>query len=673
MGMRPRKVILLALSIATVWLVTQPSVYPQAPLAQFSRIPPSLAHSRPLEIANPVVSSQSALDTQLIEANRLFAAQQYEFALPLYEGLLESDQSISQRNYIERQIARALLLLGRYDAAILRLESTLATRRSVADSVAVDLSNLGLAYFHTGQLEAAATVLQEAIAGWDAIRAQTSELDQITLFEQQAYTYSLLQRVLVAQGNWQAALALAEQSRAQAFVEQLAQRTDQEAPPIDLAQMQQIARQQQTTLVTYSVLSDGRRVLGNELQTETDLLIWVIQPGGEITFKAIPLSPVWQRFTKRLENLTPLESLVYSSRTALGIDDRGFGDTTWSSFNVRRPSQVPDIDPRPLKSLYGVLIEPIQASLPTDPDAQVVFVPQGSLFLVPFAALQDSSGRYLIDDHTFAIAPSLQTLALTDRDRTLEGAALVVGNPAEMPVLPDFGVLPALPGAEREAVAIANLLNTDPWVGPEATETAILEQMANKSIIHLATHGLLDFDATLNEFGLPTTAEIPSRAETGVNITPGAVIVGDNVTVGGVDARVALARERVIRVKQLGLLALAPDEHNDGWLSAPDIATLDLSADLVVLSACNTGRGRITGDGVLGLSRTFMMAGVPSVLVSLWQVPDMPTADLMTEFYQQLEGNPNKAQALRQAMLALKARDPNPKNWAGFVLMGQAE
>ncbi|MEO0870320.1 MAG: GNAT family N-acetyltransferase, partial [Cyanobacteria bacterium J06642_11] len=113
-----------------------------------------------------------------------------------------------------------------------------------------------------------------------------------------------------------------------------------------------------------------------------------------------------------------------------------------------------------------------------------------------------------------------QNRALTDRDRTLEGAALVVGNPAETPVLTDVGVLPALPGAEQEAAAIANLLNTDPWVGPKVTETAILEQMADKSIIHLATHGLLDFDAILNEFGLPTADEIPSRAETGVNVTP---------------------------------------------------------------------------------------------------------------------------------------------------------
>ncbi|MEM9907809.1 MAG: hypothetical protein AAF921_22595 [Cyanobacteria bacterium P01_D01_bin.44] len=75
MGIKPRKVVLLTLSIATVWLVIQPSVYPQSPLAQFSWVPPALTHSHPLGIANPVVLSQSALDTQLIEANRLFAAQ----------------------------------------------------------------------------------------------------------------------------------------------------------------------------------------------------------------------------------------------------------------------------------------------------------------------------------------------------------------------------------------------------------------------------------------------------------------------------------------------------------------------------------------------------------------------------------------------------------------------
>ena len=91
------------------------------------------------------------------------------------------------------------------------------------------------------------------------------------------------------------------------------------------------------------------------------------------------------------------------------------------------------------------------------------------------------------------------------------------------------------------------------------------------------------------------------------------------------------------------------------------------------MSACDTGKGKITGDGVIGLSRSLISAGVPSVIVSLWSVPDAPTADLMTEFYKQLRANPDKAQALRQAMLETKKTHPNPVDWAAFTLIGEAE
>jgi len=100
---------------------------------------------------------------------------------------------------------------------------------------------------------------------------------------------------------------------------------------------------------------------------------------------------------------------------------------------------------------------------------------------------------------------------------------------------------------------------------------------------------------------------------------------------------------------------------------------MDLQADLVVLSACDTGRGRITGDGVIGLSRSFIAAGVPSIIVSLWAVPDAPTAELMTEFYRQLDQGQTKAQALRQAMLITMQTHPDPKDWAAFTLIGESE
>ena len=101
---------------------------------------------------------------------------------------------------------------------------------------------------------------------------------------------------------------------------------------------------------------------------------------------------------------------------------------------------------------------------------------------------------------------------------------------------------------------------------------------------------------------------------------------------------------------------------------------MKLKAQLAVLSACDTGRGDITGDGVVGLSRSFIAAGVPSVIVSLWQVNDKSTSELMTEFYRQLlaDKKRDKAKALRKAMLKTMEEYPSPRLWAAFTLIGES-
>jgi CHAT domain-containing protein len=191
-----------------------------------------------------------------------------------------------------------------------------------------------------------------------------------------------------------------------------------------------------------------------------------------------------------------------------------------------------------------------------------------------------------------------------------------IGEPPEQ--------LNPLPAAENEAITIAKLLNTKALTGNQATKKAILSQLPQARIIHLATHGLLD---DFKGLGVP------------------------------------------------GAIALAPSGNDDGLLTASEILDLKLNAELVVLSACDTGRGRITGDGVIGLSRSLITAGVPSIIVSLWSVPDAPTASLMTEFYRNWqEKKLDKAQALRQAMLTTMKNHPNnPKDWAAFTLIGEAE
>jgi len=127
------------------------------------------------------------------------------------------------------------------------------------------------------------------------------------------------------------------------------------------------------------------------------------------------------------------------------------------------------------------------------------------------------------------------------------------------------------------------------------------------------------------------------------------------------------------------LIAFAQDDDpkEDGFLHTYEIFNLQLNTDLVTLSACETGLGKLSrGEGLIGLTRAFMYAGAPSVLVSLWSV-DESTAALMKIFYQNLKDGMSKAEALRQAKLKLIRKHESgmsfahPFLWAAFVLVGE--
>ncbi len=265
------------------------------------------------------------------------------------------------------------------------------------------------------------------------------------------------------------------------------------------------------------------------------------------------------------------------------------------------------------------------------------------MFQVPFPALKDRNGHYLIEKHTIQTATSIQLLKIAHKLRKAQASSkqkpfkkpLVVGNPT-MPTLPSFSgksfaSLTNLPGAEKEALAIAKVLNVSALTGLAATEITVKNRLKTASLAHFATHGLLDY-------GDPQMS--------GVQDMPGAIALAAEPTIDTSDA--------------------------DGLLTSSEIMELSLSVEMVVLSACNTGNGNITADGVVELSRALIAAGVPSIIVSLWAVPDAPTGYLMTKFYQALKKTKNKAQALRLAMLATMHNHPNPTDWAAFTLVGEA-
>ena len=547
---------------------------------------------------------------------------QYHKAIDLYEQDLAITREIGNRageGSALVNLGSAYLKLGQYYKAIDLYEQDLAITREIGNRAGegIVLNNIGIALFQSGQLLESEEQLFEALDVLESLRArELSDDNKITLFETQKSTYRVLQEVLVALNQPQRALEVAERGRAQALVDLLTKPSDpqpMESPPInfpDLAQIQRIAQQHNSTLVEYSFIDNG--------VDNSQIYIWVVQPNGELHFQQVDLSD------------EDLATLVIQSRKAIGVRNRG-------GF-LLEANQTSDTEQ--LQRLHQLLIAPIADLLPQNaPDQSVIFIPHEDLFLVPFAALMDDSGDYLIENHTILTAPSIQVLDLTQKQRLALGHTkdlnpdqlLLVGNPTMPevwnPKTSDFQQLTNLPGAEQEVMEIANFFDSQPLLNAAATEQQIKQRLETARVIHFATHGLL-------EYGKPK--------DSGVRDVPGAI-------------------------------ALAPGQGEDGLLTSAEIGDFTLQAELVVLSACDTGRGDITGDGVIGLSRSLFEAGTPSVIVSLWSVPDAPTAALMTEFYRQWRSGLDKAQALRQAMLATMETHPKPRDWAAFTLIGEAE
>lgn len=524
---------------------------------------------------------------------------------------------------------------GNLQRAIALYQDCLTIAQEVGDphTLALSFNNLGHALYGAEQYAEAETNLRQALDLLESLRPGLSDSQNVSVFDTQVMSYNLLQQILVAQHKYDEALETAEKGRARAFVELLAKQLPNDAAVLqnatapNIQKIRQIAQEQKSTFVLYSIVPDDDvRFQGKQRGPESKLYTWVVQPSGKLSFQTVDLKQYWQAHPEQQRlSLTELVTLV---RASLG----GRSATISVEPDAEAQAQQTAQQAQKLQQLYQLLIAPIEQHLPTNPNTPIVFIPQDALFLVPFPALQNAEGKYLIENHTVLTAPAIQILDLTRQQRLYQRSSpkqtpLVVGNPT-MPLVSLIGAspqqLPSLLGAEQEAKEIASLLNTQPLLGSQATKATVMQQMSTAPIIHLATHGLLDDLGT----GIP------------------------------------------------GAIALAPnDTHqpNDGLLSAAEIAQMQLRAELVVLSACDTGQGLITGDGVIGLSRSLITAGAASVIVSLWAVPDAPTAELMTEFYRQLNLTGNKAQALRQAMLKIQKEHPNPKNWAAFTLIGEAQ
>lgn len=267
----------------------------------------------------------------------------------------------------------------------------------------------------------------------------------------------------------------------------------------------------------------------------------------------------------------------------------------------------------PARLLHARLIKPIESLLA---GRRLIVVPHGALHYLPFNALMAEDGSLLIDRHTLRMLPAASVINLLKPVLTAKNSPLLsFGNP-------DLGDAKLdLAFAEGEARAVANLVNGSRLLlRKEASESNFRRAGGLFSRIHFATHGKFQAESPLDSG-----------------------------------------------------LYLARDAENDGLLKVSELYSMQINADLITLSACETGLGKIdNGDDVVGLARGFLYAGARSVISSLWSVDDKATAELMSAFYIELATTP-KAEALRAAQLKTRAQFPHPFFWAAFQLTGRAD
>jgi CHAT domain-containing protein len=281
---------------------------------------------------------------------------------------------------------------------------------------------------------------------------------------------------------------------------------------------------------------------------------------------------------------------------------------------------------RPLgQKLFQRLVQPAARELAGK--THLVVVPDPALPVFPFQALSDAAGKHLLERWSLSYAPSVTALMAMMALRQRRQGAAAPRDPLFAAGRPQFTGLPDLPETEPEVRAIAALAGAGAraYTGKEASEGRARAEMGQARYVHLATHGLLNEAAPL-----------------------------------------------------YSALALTKGDADDGLLEARELLALDLKAEMVVLSACETGLGKgVRGEGVLGLTWALFVAGAPASVVSQWQVEDTSSSALMRSFYGRFlkpRVGPCQARAahLRAAQLQLM-RDGShghPYYWAPFVLVG---
>ena len=318
-----------------------------------------------------------------------------------------------------------------------------------------------------------------------------------------------------------------------------------------------------------------------------------------------------------------------------------------------------------LRHLDTLVLAPIRGRL-TD-ITQVILSPDGNLNLVPFEALIDAQGRYAMENWLVSYVGSGRDLLQMAARRAPRSPATIVAapdyGPPRSPTCEGRDSFCPLAGAVAEAAELrAYLPGARMVTGKQATKS-FLAATVGPAVLHIATHGFFMRDGAPAS---PAATALTSFATRGLYVE-GAGFSSFAVPKPGFD-------DSMNALDRAGLALARANTHPDGIVTARELAGYDWwGTQLVVLSACETGVGAVaSGEGVYGMRRALVLAGAEAHVVSLWNVDDASTQQLMRDFYNELARGTGRAEALRRAKLRL-LRQPtfaHPYYWAAFVVVG---
>ena len=498
-----------------------------------------------------------------------------------------------------------------------QLALSIARETGNKHSEQVAFSTLAHAFWSQGDLDEAEEFFKSSIKLFEEMRVLLQMKDEWKIsFRNKLDCSQCLMKLQIQRGNILDALSTAEKGRAQALM--------------DLMELQyatnarnstQTASKQQMEPPISSVVST---TLFFAKDTET-MNFWLLREGQLCHFEQ-------QKFSEnQMKTLTENTYYQIDGERSVGSDEDSQDESDDEDemkdlfHRGEEPAASPQDEERCLKTLYDLIIAPISHLIKDD---ELIIVPDGSSFLIPYAALMDQGSRYLSQTRRIRLAPSLQSLRLLTK--CPEGhhsttGALLVGNPwvetVRIKTKKTMKPFPQLPGAEKEVQMIGQILNIQPLIGKNATKENVLRKISKVSLVHIAAHGL--------------------------RLT-GEIVLSPN------------------------LASSDRPEEKDFLLTMADVLDAHLSAKLVVLSCCYSGRGRIKAEGMVGIARAFLGSGARSVIASLWNIDDLATLEFMRHFYEHLVAGQSASKSLHSAMKWMRKSEKfnKVKHWAPFVLIG---